>query len=65
MGKIKNILNKRHYTKYLYAYYSKNHAIDENAVLFESFHGKTVSDSPFYMMKDIVENRIKEFELID
>lgn len=57
MGKIKNILNKRHYTKYLYAYYSKNHAIDENAVLFESFHGKTISDSPFYMMKDLVENR--------
>lgn len=48
---------KRAYVnKFIYAKYWKNSPIVKKQVLFESFHGTTMSDSPFYMMKELEKN---------
>lgn len=54
--KSKSLFSKNNMIKYSYAHHHKYTKIDENAVLFESFHGATISDSPFYMMKQLCES---------
>ncbi|MBQ0079893.1 MAG: CDP-glycerol glycerophosphotransferase family protein [Eubacterium sp.] len=41
--------------KYKYAGYCKKYPIQKNLVLFESFHGRDISDSPLYMCKALIE----------
>lgn len=41
--------------KYSYAYHYKHSKIIKDTVLFESFHGTTISDSPFYMMRELAK----------
>lgn len=36
--------------RYHYGWHFKHSAVRENAILFESFHGKTMSDSPLHML---------------
>lgn len=57
--KIKNVFSKTNLVKYTYAYFSKHKKVNNNMILFESFHGSTLSDSPFYMMKDLLNNNNK------
>lgn len=42
--------------KYRYVRMWKRKPIKENQVLFESFHGTTLSDSPFAMLKELAKN---------
>jgi len=39
--------------KLTYARHLRTHPVDRNTALFESFHGKNISDSPFYLMRDL------------
>lgn len=43
--RIRKLLDKKNRMKYVYGKYCK-HNVDSNTILFESFHGKEVSDSP-------------------
>lgn len=54
--KLKKLFSQNNFVKYIYAHYLKYGVLDEKAVLFESFHGTTLSDSPFYMMKELHES---------
>lgn len=48
--------------KYAYAKYVKKCPIVENQVLFESFHGQSLNDSPFAMMRELAkEGKYKIF----
>lgn len=40
--------------KFVYGWYYKHSRIDEHIILFESFHGSTVSDSPYYILKELL-----------
>lgn len=75
--KVKRGIQKRSYiTKYYYAHLCKKNNINEKQVLFESFQGTTISDSPFYMMKELSKqneyiiyiatskNKIKEHQVL-
>lgn len=53
--KVMKLFSKPNLLKYVYAFYYKYGKVDDNSVLFESFHGTTMSDSPFYMMKELFE----------
>ncbi len=54
--KVKKFLSHNNIIKYTYAYHLKHSSVQDNVVLFESFHGTTLSDSPFYMMKELIES---------
>ena len=41
--------------KLMYAWYYKHLHIREKQVLFESFHGKDLSDSPFYILTEFLK----------
>lgn len=54
--KFKKVLTKKSYfNKYYYVNCCKKKELVENQVLFESFHGTTLSDSPFAMMQDLAK----------
>ena len=55
MKKARKIFSRNNRVKYSYAYHYKHSEIIENTVLFESFHGTTISDSPFYMMGELAK----------
>src|SRR5699024_1237005 len=55
MKKARKIFSRNNRVKYSYAYHYKHSEIIENTVLFESFHGTTISDSPFYMMRELAK----------
>lgn len=40
--------------KFVYGWYYKHSSVDDHVILFESFHGSTVSDSPFYILKELL-----------
>ena len=40
--------------KFFYGSYYKHCQVVENRILFESFHGTTISDSPFYILKELL-----------
>lgn len=52
----KRMFSRNSLVKYAYTFYSKHHALNQQAVLFESFHGTTMSDSPFYMMRELLDS---------
>src|SRR5699024_7771593 len=55
--KAKKVLTKRSYiNKFYYARLCKQKPLDEHAILFESFHGKALTDSPFAMMQQIAKD---------
>lgn len=67
MGKInklvqftKRLFPKTPKMKFIYAWYYKHAAIKENQALFESFHGKDVSDSPLAILQEFL--KMKESE---
>ena len=41
--------------KFVYGWYYKHCKVEENVILFESFHGSTVSDSPLYILKELLK----------
>ena len=42
--------------KYVYGWHYKHSRIVENQILFESFHGKDISDSPFYILRSLIDS---------
>lgn len=54
---IKKVKNKNINNKFIYAVCRKYGKIRKNTVLFESFHGTTISDSPYYIMKELVKDK--------
>ncbi|MCR5202702.1 MAG: CDP-glycerol glycerophosphotransferase family protein [Lachnospiraceae bacterium] len=65
--KIKSIINytKNHVRrfvtrppkmKFFYGHYYKHLEVVDNRILFESFHGQTISDSPLFMLKELVDS---------
>ena len=49
--------------KFIYAWYYKHGKINEKQALFESFHGKDVSDSSLAILQEFFENAgIKRFQ---
>lgn len=52
---LKKIKDKPTHLKFIYGWHYKHSKIIENQVLFESFHGKEVSDSPLYILKSFLE----------
>ena len=42
--------------RYRYAWYFRNTSVHDKTILFESFHGKTISDSPFYMLREFLND---------
>ena len=54
VSKLKRLVSKRSYiTRYAYHAYCKKHPVIKGQVLIESFQGKTVSDSPFYIAQQL------------
>ncbi|MDY5975834.1 MAG: CDP-glycerol glycerophosphotransferase family protein, partial [Anaerovoracaceae bacterium] len=50
--------------KYLYAGFCKRLPVKKNLVLFESFHGRDISDSPLYIARALLEiSDINEYEM--
>ena len=47
----RRILKRAPKMKFFYGSYYKHCPVVENRILFESFHGSTISDSPFYREK--------------
>jgi len=41
----------------IYTFYYKHCKVKTNIVLFESFHGQTISDSPFYLMQSLEKHK--------
>lgn len=41
--------------KFVYGWYYKHCKVEENVILFKSFHGSTVSNSPFYILKELLK----------
>ena len=41
--------------KFMYGWYYKHLPIQEKQILFESFHGKDLSDSPFYILTEFLK----------
>ncbi len=50
--------------KFFFGYYYKHCDVVENRILFESFHGSTVSDSPLFMLKELMSREeAKDYEI--
>ena len=41
--------------KFMYGWHYKHSPIQEKQILFESFHGKDLSDSPFYILTEFLK----------
>ena len=50
----RRILKRAPKMKFFYGSYYKHCPVVENRILFESFHGTTISDSPFYILKELL-----------
>lgn len=58
MQKLKYIWKKKSYiTRYYYTKVCKKHEIIKKQVLFESYQGATMSDSPYYMMLELAKDK--------
>lgn len=56
MNKFKNVLTKKSYfNKYYYVRCCEKKPLIEKQVLFESFHGTSLNDSPFAMMRELAK----------
>lgn len=57
---IKKIFKKEEHNRFVYIWNHKYGKVRKNEVLFESFHGTNLSDSPYYLMKELVkDNKFK------
>lgn len=55
--KVKNVITKKSYfNKYYYVTCCRKKPVIKNQVLFESFHGTTLNDSPFAMMRELAKD---------
>lgn len=59
--KLKNIYRKFKMNKTYYAYCRKRHKVQEKQVLFMSYFGGNITDSPYYMMKELAKDN--KFEI--
>lgn len=50
---------KKKINKYCYVLFRKYFSVKKNVVLFESFHGKDISDSPLAMMNELLKEKKK------
>ena len=55
--KLKQLLKKQPKLKFIYAYYYKYKKINEKQILFESFHGKDISDSSFAILMEFLKRK--------
>lgn len=53
--KLKILRKKQPKLKFIYAWYYKNSKVNEKQILFESFHGKDISDSSFAILKEFLK----------
>jgi len=53
-NRLRDMFGRRSKLKYIYAYYYKYAHIQNNLILFESFHGKNISDSPLAVLKELL-----------
>lgn len=54
-GVAKKTFQKPPKMKFMYGWYYKHAPIQEKQILFESFHGKDLSDSPFYILTEFLK----------
>ena len=60
---VKRLFPKTPKMKFIYAWYYKHGKINEKQALFESFHGKDVSDSSLAILQEFLKNAgIKRFQ---
>lgn len=61
---IKKMFAKTPMLKFVFAWYYKHTKIKENQVLFESFHGKNISDSPLALLFELLKmNDSKQYKV--
>lgn len=51
---LRRVIGRAPKMKFFYGSYYKHCDVIENRILFESFHGTTISDSPFYILKELL-----------
>ena len=51
---VRRVVSRAPKMKFFYGKYYKKCEVVENRILFESFHGSTISDSPFYILKELL-----------
>ena len=51
----RNLYNKTNLYRYCYIFTRQHSKIDKKMVLFESFHGKKISDSPLAMLQELLK----------
>lgn len=56
---IRIMVQKSTKLRFAYAWYYKHKKVKPNIILFESFHGSTISDSPFYILKELLASEEK------
>jgi len=54
VNNLRRIIGRAPKMKFFYGSYYKHCDVIENRILFESFHGTTISDSPFYILKELL-----------
>lgn len=55
----RNLYNKANVYRYCYIFTRQHSKIDKKMVLFESFHGKKISDSPLAMLQELLKENKK------
>ena len=55
MPSIKKLKDKRYWMRFIYTSFYNSKPVDKNTILFESFHGKEVSDSPLAMARALFD----------
>ena len=55
LGLARKTLKKAPKMKFMYGWYYKHSPVQEKQILFESFHGKDLSDSPFYILTEFLK----------
>lgn len=54
---LRRIFGRAPKMKFFYGNYYKHCDVIDNRILFESFHGTTISDSPFYILKELLSRQ--------
>ncbi|MCD7894806.1 MAG: CDP-glycerol glycerophosphotransferase family protein [Erysipelotrichaceae bacterium] len=60
---IKRMFLKQPKLKFAYGWYYKHSKVKDNQVLFESFHGKGISDSPFYILNELLKKDSSKYTI--
>lgn len=59
----KHYYNRKKLYRYYYTWFMKHGAVKKNTVLFESFHGKDLSDSPLAMMQELLKESKGKYKI--